>query len=784
MGRSRCSIVIPVHNKAALTRQCLDSIFTQAPELEFEVIVVDDASTDSTPEMLREFRNVRVVRIDSNAGFATACNTGAEAARSDYVVFLNNDTIACEGWLDTLVAYADEHPEAAAVGARLLYPDGKIQHAGVAFNMSGDPLHIYAGFPADHPAVKKSRRFQAVTAACLLIDRKEFYDIDGFDTDYHNDLEDVDLCLRLGERNEEVHYCHESVLYHLESLSRGHVYKPGTSALLYRKRWRGKVKGDELDYYLEDGLLDILRVSPELLKTDGGRRRRDAEVLQERSRQLLDLFRESVRASTLAEAHRNGSSEPKQTRQFVGEERAGLRIVGRTRRRLEKQVLGLRQELEGAMGGYAPPVTPSGQMPTVAAGPSGYPRVVADVQRTVNEVVPEGATVLVVSRGDEALVRLDGRHGWHFPRATDGRFRGYYPASGEDAIKHLEELREQGAGYIVFPSTYRWWFDYYVDFARHLDGFKKIADGESCVIFEMDPADAGIEPAGGQTQPDSSQDVTAAKGKRIRAEEYLALIERTKQVASVALPPGVTALVVSRGDDALVDLEDRIGWHFPRGEDGRYLGYYPATDEDAIEHLEELRAAGAEYLLFPSSAFWWLTHYDAFADHLRGRYQTVYEDVTCVVFGLAERLVANVVESLLPERAKIALVSRYAGDLAWLDRELAFRLEPASQGEEAIAGLERLVASGAEFLVIPESAFSWLAERPEFGEYLGATHRFVTRQQHACEIWELRAPASESPAPSPDGASAHGPHREAAGKRRLPVLRDLLRRRRKVGGDG
>jgi GT2 family glycosyltransferase len=777
MGRFRCSIVIPVHNKAALTRQCLDSIVEQPPDLAFEIIVVDDASTDSTPQMLGDYgKRVKVVRIDKNAGFATACNTGAEAARSDYLLFLNNDTIAQEGWLETLVAYADEHPDAAAVGSRLLFPDGTIQHAGVAFNISGDPLHIYAGFPADHPAVNKSRRFQAVTAACLLIDRKAFIDIGGFDTDYHNDLEDVDLCLRLGERGKEVHYCHESVLYHLESASRGHVYKPGASALLYRKRWRGKVKEDELDYYLEDGLLDILRVSPDLLKADRGRRRRDAEVLQERSRQLLELLRESVRAATLTETRKNRNGDLYPARQIVGAGRAGLRIVGRTRRRLEKQILGLRRELEGAMGGDAP--APSLQGTEVAAGLTGYPRVVAEVQQTVNRLVPKGSTVLVASKGDEALLRLDGSQGWHFPRASDGRYGGYYPASGEDAIKHLEQLRAQGAGYVVFPSLYRWWLDYYPDLARHLDGYRRLADDESCVIFEMQPTGPETEsPKGEQPQQSAVNEASEAPSGRMRADEYLALVERTKVVANVALPPGVTVLVVSRGDDALIDLGERNAWHFPRGEDGRYLGYYPATDEDAIDHLEGLRAAGAEYLLFPSSAFWWLGHYDSFAGHLRGRYRTVYEDDTCIVFGLTGRLVAEVVESLLPGDAGIAVVSRYAGDLAWLDRQRAFRLEPVSHGDDAIARLERLVSEGAEFLVIPESAFTWLAEQPALSEHLRAAHRFVTRQQHACEIWELQAPAGAARPPTGDASDgAHAPDSRKRG------LRDLLRRRRRAGG--
>src|SRR5205809_4415849 len=185
------SIIIPVHNKAALTRQCLESIFADPPEARFEVIVVDDASSDSTPALLESYgERVRAVRLGRNAGFATACNSGAAAARGELLLFLNNDTITQTRWLDELTHYADEHPEAAAVGSRLLFPDRTIQHAGVVFSFSGDPLHIYVGSPEEHPAVMKSRRFQVVTAACMLIRARIFDALGGFDTDYHNDLED------------------------------------------------------------------------------------------------------------------------------------------------------------------------------------------------------------------------------------------------------------------------------------------------------------------------------------------------------------------------------------------------------------------------------------------------------------------------------------------------------------------------------------------------------------------------------------------------------------------
>ncbi|MDQ4099036.1 MAG: glycosyltransferase family 2 protein, partial [Chloroflexota bacterium] len=206
----RCSIVIPVHNQAALTQQCLDSLLAQPGEqVEFEIIVVDDASTDETHWVLAGYGGrVRIVSHPSNTGFARACNDGAALASGRDIVFLNNDTVPQPGWLDALARYADRHPAAGAIGSKLLFPDGTVQHAGVVFDQQSVPHAVYAGFPATHPAVNRSRRFQAVTAASVLVPRALFMAVGGFDPTYINGLEDIDFCLRLGERGHEVHYCH------------------------------------------------------------------------------------------------------------------------------------------------------------------------------------------------------------------------------------------------------------------------------------------------------------------------------------------------------------------------------------------------------------------------------------------------------------------------------------------------------------------------------------------------------------------------------------------------
>ena len=217
------SIIIPVFNKVELTEQCLVHLAEVTTDVSYEVILVDNASTDRTGAFLATLRgDIRMIRNEENLGFAKACNQGAGAARGRYLVFLNNDTIPCKGWLRALIDEVETHPETAIVGSKLLYPDGTIQHAGVVFSRDVFlPYHLYRGFPAETPAVNHRREFQCVTAACMLVRPDVFTAVGGFDEEYRNGFEDVDLCLKIGERGGRIVYQPRSVLYHLESQSPG-----------------------------------------------------------------------------------------------------------------------------------------------------------------------------------------------------------------------------------------------------------------------------------------------------------------------------------------------------------------------------------------------------------------------------------------------------------------------------------------------------------------------------------------------------------------------------------
>lgn len=274
-----CSIIIPVWNKVELTQQCLTHLAEVTNGCSYEVIVVDNASTDGTQAFLSTLNgDIQVMTNPENYGFAKACNQGAAAANGRFLVFLNNDTIPKPGWLRALLNEVESHQDVAIVGSKLLYPNDTIQHAGVVFSKNClTPYHIFCGAPGDLPAANVRREFQVVTAACMLIRREEFDAVGHFDEIYQNGFEDVDLCLKVGKRGKKVIYQPESVLYHFEHQTPGRK-DPETerhNGKVLMERWASSIVVDEdfhtvpagyaNRYHLRDGRL---QPSLEALRSD------------------------------------------------------------------------------------------------------------------------------------------------------------------------------------------------------------------------------------------------------------------------------------------------------------------------------------------------------------------------------------------------------------------------------------------------------------------------------------------------------------------------------------
>ncbi len=252
------SVIIPVFNKLELTRACLASLREHTAPGACEIIVVDNGSTDGSTEWLRERESAGELRLlvpGANLGFARGCNLGAQASAGRYLLFLNNDTEVTPGWLDPLVDTLDHDATVGTVGSKLLFPDGTIQHGGVAIIdhevrpgvVEFGGRHLGWKLPGDDPNCNRPRVCQALTAACLLVRRRPFEDVGGFDDAYWNGNEDVDLCFKLGEAGWRHVYEPASVVIHHESQSGPERWRKVRHNMeVLTSRWRDRIQPDYL----------------------------------------------------------------------------------------------------------------------------------------------------------------------------------------------------------------------------------------------------------------------------------------------------------------------------------------------------------------------------------------------------------------------------------------------------------------------------------------------------------------------------------------------------------
>jgi glycosyltransferase involved in cell wall biosynthesis len=256
------SIIIPVFNNLHLTQQCLDSIFQNTTPGLYEVIVVDNGSTDGSQEYLQSLQpRIRYIRNPRNLFFARGCNRGAWAARGENVLFLNNDTVVKPGWLEAMLDVLAQSPEIGIVGNKQLFPasnpiySGLVWHAGMAFTEQKDSWHVFFGFDADHPSVNVQRDYPCVTGCCLLIRKSLFERLSGFDPWFQNGYEDTDLCLRAGELGTRIVYTPKSEIVHHVSASESRFDRHIANFLRFRERWAGHIVPSELQCYRETGLI-------------------------------------------------------------------------------------------------------------------------------------------------------------------------------------------------------------------------------------------------------------------------------------------------------------------------------------------------------------------------------------------------------------------------------------------------------------------------------------------------------------------------------------------------
>ncbi len=218
----RVSIVIPVHNKFAYTAACLRSIARHADATPFEVIVVDDLSTDSTASRLAEITGIRTIRNAGNLGFVGSCNAGTEIARGEFVLFLNNDTVVTADWLQALLQCFEDEPDAGLVGSRLVYPDGRLQEAGgIVFN-DGSGWNYGRFEDPDDSRFMYRRETDYCSGAAIMLRRDLFERLGRFDQRYAPAYyEDTDLAFAVRAAGLKVFYEPRSRVVHFEGITAG-----------------------------------------------------------------------------------------------------------------------------------------------------------------------------------------------------------------------------------------------------------------------------------------------------------------------------------------------------------------------------------------------------------------------------------------------------------------------------------------------------------------------------------------------------------------------------------
>lgn len=223
------SIVIPVYNKIAYTLACLQSLAQHAASASFEVIVVDDCSSDDTPERLAEVENLRVIRNAQNLGFVGSCNAGAAAAQGEFVLFLNNDTVVTPDWLEALLRCFAEQPDAGLVGSKLVYPDGRLQEAGGIVFRDGSGWNFGRFEDPAEPRYNFRREADYCSGAAILLRRELFQRLGGFDQRYAPAYyEDTDLAFAVRAAGLKVYYEPRSTVIHFEGITAGTDVGSGT----------------------------------------------------------------------------------------------------------------------------------------------------------------------------------------------------------------------------------------------------------------------------------------------------------------------------------------------------------------------------------------------------------------------------------------------------------------------------------------------------------------------------------------------------------------------------
>lgn len=256
------SIVIPNKDSVEVLRRCIDSIESKTSYSSYEILIIENNSVEKETfeyydSVCATFDNVRVATWEGPFNYSAINNYGVGMTNGEYLLFLNNDTEVIEpNWLSSMLGFC-QRDDVGAVGAKLLYPDNTVQHAGVLMiycnseNEMGGPIHVFNNIDRDDPGYMRraviSQDLSAVTAACMMTKRSIFEQLGGFNESFEVAFNDVDYCLRVRSLDQLVVFDADALLYHYESFSRG--YETGAKRARFMRE-QGKLRTAWADYYV------------------------------------------------------------------------------------------------------------------------------------------------------------------------------------------------------------------------------------------------------------------------------------------------------------------------------------------------------------------------------------------------------------------------------------------------------------------------------------------------------------------------------------------------------
>ncbi len=258
---AKVSIIIPSRNKADFLKKCLRSIDRKSTYRNFEIIVIDNNSNEKDFfDLIKVYsRNNKLsfkcVQDKEAFNFSRLINLGRKNASGEFLLLLNNDTeVIAPDWLEAMMEHV-QRQEIGVAGAKLLYDNDTIQHAGVVIGLGGAAGHVLVGEDRDGPGyfnyVNMLNTYSAVTGACFMVRTSVFDQVGGFDESFGTEYNDVDFCLKVKEAGYQNLYVPHCELYHYESISRGHPHSTSESykkhvkeVNLFRKKWKAYVEND------------------------------------------------------------------------------------------------------------------------------------------------------------------------------------------------------------------------------------------------------------------------------------------------------------------------------------------------------------------------------------------------------------------------------------------------------------------------------------------------------------------------------------------------------------